>query len=202
MGRLTPQDIREHEFKQSPLGYNRDQVNQLLDEVAEELETLIRESNAIHLENKEARLVLKTYMNVENSLKETLLMAQKTAQETQRNAQNEADTILHKANTERDALLFSAKEDLSLVQNEIQRLHAKRDAMLIKLKSILRSNLELLEEEFSEDDGVDEMLNETTVLDNERIVDFSKTDMVVEDLPDENPPSEIITDDVIDFEED
>ncbi len=199
MGRLTPQDIREHEFKQSALGYNRDQVNELLGEIAEELETLIRESNEIHVENRETRLALKTYMNVEDSLKETLLLAQKTAQETLSNAHNNADNIIRKANTEKDALLFSAKEDLSFVQSEIQRLHAKRDAMLIKLKTILRSNLELLDEEFSEDDGVDDLLKDNPGINTERIVDFSKADMMVNDLPSEIEEPEILTDEIEEF---
>jgi len=108
MGRLTPQNIREQEFKQSALGFNRDQVNEFLGEIAEELETLIREANELHVENKEARLTLQTYLNVEDSLKETLLLAQKTGQETIRSAQGEADIIVRKANTERDALLFTA----------------------------------------------------------------------------------------------
>ena len=31
MGRLTPQEIRELEFKQGALGFNKEQVNQFLD---------------------------------------------------------------------------------------------------------------------------------------------------------------------------
>ncbi len=178
MGRLTPPDIREHEFKQSALGYNRNQVNELLAEIADELEALTRESNKINLENKEVRLVLKTYMNVEDKLKETLELAQKAGQETLRNAHKEADTILLKANTEKNALLHSAKEDLSIVQHDIRKLRAKRDSMLVKLKSILRSNLELLEEEFSDD----ALLLPPAKQPNERIVDFSKTDLIVDDL--------------------
>ncbi|MCF6238485.1 MAG: DivIVA domain-containing protein [Candidatus Marinimicrobia bacterium] len=200
MGRLTPQDIRKQEFKQSALGFNRDQVNEFLDELAEELETLIRESNEIHAENKEARLALKTYTNVEDSLKETLLLAQKTAQDTIRNAQSEADNILRKANTEKDALLFTAKEDLSEAQHEIQKLQAKRDAMLIKLKHILHTNLDLLEEEFSENNGMDELLQGNADLIEERIIDFSKTNLVVEDLPDDRSEPEIIIDDTEDFD--
>ncbi|MEA3287079.1 MAG: DivIVA domain-containing protein [Candidatus Marinimicrobia bacterium] len=191
MGRLTPQDIREHNFKQSALGYNRDQVNELLGEIAEELEVLVRESNEIHIENKEIRLALKTYMNVEDSLKETLLLSQKTGQDTIRNAHNEADTILRKANTEKDALLFTAKENLAGVQHDIQRLLAKRDAILIKLKSTLRSNLELLEEAFSETNDVIDLMPENISLQDERIIDFSKTDLAVKDLPVETSDPEI-----------
>ncbi len=190
MGRLTPQEIRDQEFKQSPLGYNKDQVNEFLEEMAVELEALIKESNEIHAENKEARLALTTYMNVEDSLKETLLLAQKTAQETIRNAQNEADTIARKANTEKEAQLFAAYQDLSEIRKQIRRLLAQRDSILVKLKSSLRSNLEILEEEFSNRDD-NESFSGDSVLSNERIVDFSKNDLTVEDLAQASTEPEI-----------
>jgi len=190
MGRLTPQEIRDQEFKQSPLGYNKDQVNEFLEEMADELETLIKESNEIHAEKKEAQLTLTTYMNVEDSLKETLLLAQKTAQETIRNAQNEANTIARKANTEKEALLFAAHQDLSEIRKQIRRLLAQRDSILVKLKSSLRSNLEILEEEFSNRDD-NESFSGDSVLSNERIVDFSKNDLTVEDLAQASTEPEI-----------
>jgi len=193
MGRRTPLEIREQDFKQSPLGFSKDQVNQFLGEIADELENLIQESNELHVEKKATELTLKTYMNVEDSLRETLLLAQSTAQETLKNAQTEADTIIRKANTEKDALLFSAKEDLSLIQHEIRKLLAKRDSILIKLKGSLRSNLEVLEEEFS-DKEVNDLNLDASDLRDERIVDFAKSDMVVEDLSDSDEPDIIIND--------
>ncbi|NQV30849.1 MAG: DivIVA domain-containing protein [Candidatus Marinimicrobia bacterium] len=199
MGRLTPQEIRDHDFKQSPLGYSRDQVQQFLNEVAKELEALIRESNEIHVENKEALLLLQTYKNVEENLKETLVLAQNTARDTVRNSQNEAETIIRKANLEKDALLFSAKEDLSRVQNEIRRLQSHRDSILIKLKNGLRSNLEILEEEFSGDKDLEKSFSEAKTPGDERIVDFSKTDLAMEDLEHLNEEPEIIINDAEDF---
>ncbi|NQV42413.1 MAG: DivIVA domain-containing protein [Candidatus Marinimicrobia bacterium] len=190
MGRLTPQDIKDREFKQSPLGYSKDQVNNFLEEIADELETLIRESNEIHIENKEARLALSTYRNVEESLKETLLLAQKTAQETLKNAQGEADIVIRKANTEKEALLFAADQDISLIKNEIRTLQAHRDSMLIRLTSLLRSNLEVLEEEFSKKDDQGSFEREGR-LGDERIVDFSKNDLIIDDLPQEGDEPEI-----------
>ena len=190
MGRLTPQEIRDQEFKQSPLGYNKDQVNEFLEEIADELEALIKESNEIHAEKKEAQLTLTTYLNVEDSLKETLLLAQKTAQETIRNAQNEADIIARKANTEKEALLFAAHQDLSEIRKQIRRLLAQRDSILVKLKSSLRSNLEILEEAFSNRDD-NESFSGDFVLSNEQIVDFSKNDLTVEDLAQASAEPEI-----------
>ena len=180
MGRLSPQDIRDREFKQTALGFNREQVHQFLEEVADELETLIREANLLHTENKEARLALKTYLNVEDSLKETLLLAQKTGQETLKSARHEADNILRKAQTERDALLFTAKEDLAELQGQIRKLQARRESMLIKLKTILRSNLDVLDSEFSAAKHPD--MEASPAFEDERIVDFSRSDLLVDDM--------------------
>jgi len=200
MGRITPQDIREQEFKQSALGYNRDQVNEFLGELAEELETLIQESNQINAENKEARLTLKTYMNVEESLKETLLLAQKTGRDTIQNAQNEAAIIVRKANTEKAALLFSAEQNLVRVQGEILKLQAKRDAMLLKLKSALRTNLELLDEAFSNNSSDDFQIQSPEMI-NEKIVDFSQPDLTINDLAAEDGSIDVAPEASEDFDE-
>jgi len=198
MGRLSPQDIRDQEFKQSPLGYSKEQVNEFLESVAGELETLIQESNKIHAENKEARLALATYTNVEESLKETLLLAQKTAQETLRNAQSEAENVVRKAHTEKESMLFDARQDLAQIQAEIGNLLARRDSILAKLKHNLQANLTVLEEEFSKKEDDEGLLGQFDLRD-EPIVDFSRNDLTVEDLhpaepeitdPQPEPPSE------------
>lgn len=190
MGRLSPQDIRDQDFKQSPLGYSKEQVNEFLEAVAGELEILIQESNKIHAENKEAHLALTTYTNVEESLKETLLLAQKTAQETLKNAQSEAENVVRKAHTEKESMLFDARQDLVQIQSEIRNLLARRDSILLKLKNNLKANLTVLEEEFSKHED-EEVLRGQLDLGDEPIVDFSRNDLTVEDLPPAQPESEI-----------
>lgn len=188
MARLSPQEIREQEFKQSALGYSKEQVVEFLDTVAEELETLSRELNQIHQENKEARLALQTYSNVEEALKETLTQAKATAQDTMQTAHAEADNLLRKAQVEKDALLFTAKEDLASMQAEVRELRAKRDEMITRLKSILRSNLEVLGDAIPEAEPIVDHSGETLNMAEEQIVDFSQADLSVDDLPPDPEP--------------
>jgi len=193
MGRLSPQEIREREFKQSALGYSREQVQGFLAEIADELGTLTREYNEIHQKYKEALLALQTYSNVEESLRTTLVQAQENARKSLNNAQDEADNILRKAQTEKDALLFSAKEDLAAIQSDIRHLKAQREAMLTKLKSILRANLDVLNESYLETETIAGPLNNTDGQNEETIVDFSKSDLIIEDLPEDNEASDTIS---------
>jgi len=73
--------------------------------------------------------------------------------------------------------------------------------MLIKLKSVLRTNLELLDEEFSDGDR-DNLLGQTMGLENERIVDFSKSDLTVKDLAEKNEDLDIVQEEPEDFRSD
>ncbi len=192
MGRLSPQDIREREFKQSALGYSREQVGQFLEEVADELENLTQDFNTLHQEHKEAQRALQTYSNVEESLKEVLTQAKDTARDSVQIAREEANTIAKKAQVEKEALLFSAKEDLAAIQADIRNLRAKRDEMLTKLKSILRSNLDILNELHSDAKSSNDSSDDAIEFGEERIIDFSKADMAVEDLPVDNEESDIV----------
>jgi cell division initiation protein len=188
MGRLTAQDVREREFKQSALGYSKEQVGEFLEAVADELETLSKELNQLFQEHKEAKLALQTYTNVEETLRETLLQAKVSAQDIQKNASKEADNLLQKARVEKDALLFSAKEDLSAMQAELRQLRVKRDEMLTRMKNLLRSNLEVLDDIFP--DRQDPLISTAEDLTDEQIIDFSQADMSVEDLPKDPVPEQ------------
>jgi len=133
-------------------------------------------------------------------LKETLLLAQKTGRDTIQNAQNEAAIIVRKANTEKAALLFSAEQNLVRVQGEILKLQAKRDAMLLKLKSALRTNLELLDEAFSNNSSDDFQIQSPEMI-NEKIVDFSQPDLTINDLAAEDGSIDVAPEASEDFDE-
>ncbi len=87
-------------------------------------------------------------------------------------------------------MLFAANQDITQIQNEIRRLVAQRDSILIKLKSSLRTNLEVLEEEFSNQDDQESFEGDSSSGD-ERIVDFSKNDLIIDDLPQDHNEPEI-----------
>lgn len=201
MARLSAQDIRDMEFKQSALGYNREQVGEFLNAVADELENLTRELNELFQEHKEARLKLQTYANVEESLRETLQQAQATAQDALKNAREEARNILRKAQNEKDALLFSAKEDLTALQSDIRGLKAHRDEILTRLKSLLKSNLEVLEDVAREMAAAADPEDDLSFSD-ETIMDFSQADLAVEDLPREEPDMESPPDESVETDDD
>ena len=193
MARITPLDLRKQEFKQSALGLNREQVHDFLEAVAEEMETLIREKNELSDQMKELKSELDKYKDIEKSMNSALVMAKESASQAVKAAEKEASAVLDQARTEKNAMLFSAKEQLSEIQNEIRDLKLKRDEFMMNFRTILKTHQDALEAEFSRDavmnidvDKPKSKKSEPTIdtEPEERIIDFSKTDLTMADLSD------------------
>ena len=76
---LTPMDIHNKEFTRSFRGYDDEEVDRFLDEIIEEFERLYKEN--IELKERLGMLSdqISNYKTMENTLKETLVTAQRAA---------------------------------------------------------------------------------------------------------------------------
>ena len=95
--KLTPLDIRHKEFKRGMRGYADVEVDEFLDEVADEYERLFKEN--IDLQERVEALEEKVagYKRIEETLQKTLVTAQASAEELKQNASKQAQLILHDA---------------------------------------------------------------------------------------------------------
>ena len=94
---LTPMDIHNKEFSRSFRGYNDDEVDQFLDEIVEEFERLYKEN--IELKDRLGMFAdqISHYKTMENTLKETLVTAQKAANDVSASAQKKSELIINEA---------------------------------------------------------------------------------------------------------
>ena len=95
---LTPLDIENKKFqKQMRNGYNVDEVDDFLDEITVDYEKLYKDNTELRAEIERSKSDLEKYKNIEQTLQNTLVMAQKTADDIKNNAQDEADNIIKNA---------------------------------------------------------------------------------------------------------
>ncbi len=76
---ITPLDIRKRTFSLRFRGFDRNEVAQYLDVVADDLEELMRSLDELERENGRLKEEVARHRESEASLKETLLMAQRSA---------------------------------------------------------------------------------------------------------------------------
>ncbi len=100
MAKITIIDIQHKEFKKSLQGYDRNEVNEFLDEIIETLEDEAQTRAALQGEIADLRERLSHFKAMEESLQSTLLLAQRTADEVKAAAHKEADLIKQQARLE------------------------------------------------------------------------------------------------------
>ena len=145
MAKITIIDIQHKEFKKSLQGYDRNEVNEFLDEIIETLEDENSMRAALQGEIAELRERLSHFKTMEESLQSTLLLAQRTADEVKAAAHKEADLIKQEARltAEREISALSARIDES--RREAHRHQDTAEKAKSELRSLLMSHLSLIE---------------------------------------------------------
>ena len=125
---LRARDIEEFEFSKSKNGYDREEVDELLDKVAEDynqFETLIKsfESKIEALNNK-----INESKSDANSINTVLISAQKLADSIVADAKAQAEEITTAANNEAEQIKVRTKKALEEIDAEITKQKLKAQA--------------------------------------------------------------------------
>jgi len=142
---LTALDIKKQPFKRIFRGFDPTAVVSFLDHVANEFQTIIQQNDAYATKVKCLEEQLLKYKDIELLLSDTLMTAQKTTDEARVNAQKEADWILKDAQTRASRFEDEARNRVSKLDNELISIRNQRDSFLARFKSILKTQLDLLE---------------------------------------------------------
>jgi cell division initiation protein len=120
--KLTPLDIHHKEFRNSLRGYNPEQVDDFLDEVAEEFERLFKESIDLNEKLDAASARVKEYGALEHTLQNTLVAAQTSAEEIKARAASEAERLMREAEAKAAEIVAAALEEKQHSQAQCARL--------------------------------------------------------------------------------
>ncbi len=144
--KLTPLDIHHKEFRLALRGYNQEEVDQFLDEVADEFERLFKENidqaEKLDVANEKVR----AYAEIEKTLHNTMLAAQTSAEEIKAKAVKESDALLRDAEIKAKELVQSALSEKQRTQSEFMRIKAAEDEFRMKFRSVLEDYMRNLHE--------------------------------------------------------
>lgn len=144
---LTPLDIENKKFqKQMMNGYNVDEVDDFLDEITVNYEKLYKENTELRAEIERSKNDLEKYKAIEQTLQNTLVMAQKTADDIKSNAQDEADSIIRNARSKMQDQVDEVTKDLETRKREFADTKKQFDIYRAKMEALLISQLELLKD--------------------------------------------------------
>ena len=144
---LTPLDIENKRFgKQMMNGYNVNEVDDFLDELTLEYGKLYKENAELKERREELDSDVGKYKNIENTLQDTLLMAQSTAEEVKNVAKQKAEQIINEAQASAVKNVAELEQEIASKKREQDEVKKQFDIYKAKMESLLISQLELLKE--------------------------------------------------------
>ena len=144
---LTPLDIENKRFgKQMMNGYNVNEVDDFLDELTLEYGKLYKENAELKERREELNSDVGKYRNIESTLQNTLIMAQKTADEITNVAKQQAEQIIKDAEFSAKSSVEELNTQIILKEKELDDLKKQFEVYKAKMESLLISQLELLKD--------------------------------------------------------
>lgn len=144
---LTPLDLHNKEFRKSFRGYDEVEVDEFLDMVVKEYEKIYKEN----IELKEALAAkdsdIGQYQDLEDTLKKTLVIAQKTSEDLKANAVKEAELIINEARAKSEKIVADAEAKAKAILKEYEDVQKQAMEFKTRIKALLRSQLEMLDGE-------------------------------------------------------
>ena len=156
---VMPVDIRHQNFKKKLSGYDPNEVNSFLEQVASDYEKIFMHKKMLEKQLSAARDKLTQFKQKEKDMNETMLSAQKyvselkektkqeqaemttkirsQAEEILKDARTQADEIIGKAKQEAMDIVTDGKVEYKKMKSQTEELEKHRDALKEKFKEAI-----------------------------------------------------------------
>ena len=157
--RITPLDIRKHDFPRRISGYDREEVNTFLGMVAEDYEGLLREVDALRQQVIRLEVKVDELASNEAILQSTLTTAQRLSDDLKQTAATEAEVLIGQAEIRGEKILDAAHRRAAQLSADIREMKNLRCRMAAEVRATIQTHLSLLEGLANDPaDGDEEML--------------------------------------------
>jgi cell division initiation protein len=158
---VTPLDMRQTRFGSAMRGFDKSEVTTFLEQAAGDYEQTLRENERLRQQLAALETSVTQYRDIEGSIKNTLMSAQKVADDMREHAQRESTRLVREAEGRAEMLVREAEGRAELltqktqarvedIQREIDELRMKRREVQTSLESCvstLRSTLDFVREQ-------------------------------------------------------
>lgn len=144
---ITPLEIENKKFsKQMMNGYSVEEVDEFLDDLTADYEKAYKQSTELKGKVEELESSLLHYKTIEDTLQNTLVMAQTTAEEVKEVAKKQAEQIIKEAEGNARKSVDDLGQEILMKKKELEDIQKQFDVYKAKMEALLISQLELLKD--------------------------------------------------------
>ena len=155
--KITPLDIQQMVFRTKLRGYDREEVNRFLEELAQTVESLNRDNALLRERLAMTEQQVSELKRTETTLSNTLVAAQSLADDVKRSANRDAELIVKEAELKAGEVIRQARVELGETQRDLSQLQKQRLLMVERMRATLHTFERMLDVESAEayqDSGV------------------------------------------------
>ncbi len=153
---VTPLVVRQKEFTTRFRGFDVQEVDGFLEEVAGEMDNLNLTIEKLREEKHRLNLENQGYRKRENSMKNAMIQSQKVIDQMKKNAKKSSQIIMANAEVEAEKILNRAHKRLSQLHSDIIELKRQRIQLEMQISAVLESHSKMLEMTKEENKAADE----------------------------------------------
>lgn len=142
---ISPIEIQKKEFGKALRGYSQEEVREFLEDISKSYEKIYSENRELKDQIEDLKERLTHYKNLEDTLRNTLVLAEKTAEDVRNSSSREREIILKETMAKVARIIETAEQKYNDVSCEIEELRRHFYLYKTRFTNFLKSQLELVE---------------------------------------------------------
>jgi len=137
-------EIEKMEFKSAIFGYDKKQIRNFLNEIANDLTELIKENAQLKEKIVNLEKIQNDYQAMEKKLQSTLLIIQEFKESIQKSTEREAEQKINETKLQCNVMIKDAERKVSDLKKEIENLLAEKKRIISKIRLFLTEELAIV----------------------------------------------------------
>ena len=133
-------------FSYEENGYNRNEVNNFIEEVINQTEGIISRVKKQNKEIEDLKRELEQYKNIENTIRDAIIKAEETGDNIKKMAKKESDIIITDAKENASRIVNEALLKAEKIEMERETLEKNMKIFKRKLKIIMEQQMAIVDE--------------------------------------------------------
>ena len=144
---LTPQEVSTHSFSKASFGgYNMAMVDEFLDELTDDYTALYKENAALKAKLKVLVEKVEEYRATEDSMRATLLTAQRMADSIVKEAEQKRDQMMTQAEIDAKMKITLLKNETAANEERLRQSQAELEKFSAAIRAVCDKEIQLLTE--------------------------------------------------------
>jgi cell division initiation protein len=143
--KITPLDIQQKRFSRALRGYDREEVEAFLSLAASSFEDLVKELHFLREELQRRDEDLAAHRDLERTLQETLVTAQRASEEIRESARREGEIAIGEAELQAEKIVQGAHQRFLRIVDDIQEMKRLRVQFEASVRALVDGHAKLLD---------------------------------------------------------